>query len=168
MHPPKKKRRWNPKHGRNVNFGIFFGRCVWFCLFGFPCFFLVFWLVPFILLHVLVSFQRFLPLIYGFFLSIRCAFCSIDFTCFFNIMFVSLDFAVFCKLEILQSLPSIGYLLLSFRYISYRFYADLMFSFHLRHFGFTLLLGRRPKAHQARERHITAWPRCFRERHING
>ena len=33
---------------------------------------------------------------------------------------------------------SIGYMLLSFRYISFRFYADLMCSFDLRHFGFTL------------------------------
>lgn len=101
IHPPqKKKRRWNPKHGRNVNFGIFFEGCVWFCLFGFPCLFLVFWLVPFILLHVLVSFQHFLPL-YGLFLSIRYAFCyipcsfsqiSVDFRCFFNFMLVSLEF----------------------------------------------------------------------------
>ena len=106
---PARKLTWNQKNGRNFNFAAFFCFFV-FCLVFNVCS-LLFWYVPFILLHDLVSFQRFPPFC-GLFLSIRYAFCYIpcsclpDFAWFFNSMLASLDFAtMFYKLEILRSLP---------------------------------------------------------------
>ena len=115
------------------------------CLFDF--FFvcsLFFLYVPFILLQVrfLVSFQCFLRF-GGLFLPIRYTFCYIpcsfaDFTCFFNFTLVSLHFAIMsCNFE---SFLSIGYMLVSFRYISCRLYIYIYIHLILPHFGFTLLV----------------------------
>ena len=115
-----------------------------FCL-VFNVFSLLFWYFPFILLHDLVSFSGFLHFVVFSFQfathfaifhvavyqisrgsSILCLLLSILLLCFTSLRF--------CGLFL-----SIGHLLLSFSYISYRFYAYLVFSFNLRHFGFTLL-----------------------------
>ena len=133
-------------------------------------FFLMF-VCLFVCLFVCFGFSVCFPCFFGSFLSfcyISCQFSAfssilwpfpLDSLCIFAIFFrrfhvflqfyacFSLFAIMFYNSEILRSLPfNWGYVLLSFRYISCRFYADLMFSFDFTVFWFhfdSLLLGSR-------------------------
>ena len=103
---------------------------------------MLFWYFPFILLHFLVCFLRFLRFC-GLFLSIRYAFCYIPcscfahFTCFFNFMLVSLHFAISC-FAILRSCGLSFQLAISCSHLA-GFMQTQWFHVILRHFGFTLV-----------------------------
>ena len=114
-----------------------FGRVsLFFFGFGFPCCSLLFWYVPFILLHVLVSLQRFLRFC-GLFLATRYAFCYVAVSLISRgpsilCLFLSILLLCFTILRFYSLFLSI--MLLSFRYISCRFLckftAFMAFRFH--------------------------------------
>ena len=152
------------KKGAMLVFDVWGGLFCFWLLICFPCIYLYF---PLILLRFLVSLQCFLRFFHlfplGFFL-ICLSFCYVFFSVcsiFFGFVVFSSQFAAhfaifrvaasqisrfssILRLQFWNLFLSIGFMLVSFRYISCRFYTDLMFSFDFGAFWFhfaSLLLG---------------------------